>query len=101
VSPSHVLLEASNEGIDVSVAYRAIEDIYGTSLFWLDETEVATTLKKSLKNLAHVTIDKLYPNGVKVLMTSTPIGYKAKIYGFDREWEMSDNGVLIPKISSG
>jgi hypothetical protein len=100
VSPSHVLLEASNEGIDVSVAYRAIEDIYGTSLFFLDETEVATTLKKSLKNLAHVTIDKLYPSGVKVLMTSTPIGYKAKIYGFDREWEMSDNGVLIPKISS-
>ena len=100
MSPSHVLIEASNEGIDVSVAYRAVEDIYGTSLFFLDENNVAITIKKSLKNLAHLTIDKLYPNGVKILMTSTPIRYKTKIYGFDREWEMSDNGVLIPKISS-
>jgi POTRA domain, FtsQ-type len=101
VSPSHVLIEANNDGIDVSVAYRAIEDIYGSSLFWLDEETVAYTLKKSLKNLAHVTIDKLYPNGVKILMTSTPITYKSKIYGFEREWEMSDNGVLIPKMPSG
>lgn len=99
VSPSHVLLEASNDGIDISVAYRSIEDIYGQSIFLLDETTVALTLKKSLKNLAHVTIDKLYPNGVKILMTSTPIVYQARIYGFDREWRMSDNGVLIPRIS--
>lgn len=99
VSPSHVLLEARNDGIDISVAYRSIEDIYGTSIFFLDEEEVALTLKKSLKNLAHITIDKLYPNGVKVLMTSTPIVYQTRIYGFEREWQMSDNGVLIPKIS--
>ena len=100
VSPSHVLLEARNDGIDISVAYRSIEDIYWQSLFLLDEEEVALTLKKSLKNLAHITIDKLYPNGVKILMTSTPIIYQARIYGFDREWRMSDNGVLIPKISN-
>lgn len=100
LSPSHVLLEAKNEWIDISVAYRAIEDIYGTSLFLLDEEEVATTLKKSLKNLAHVTIDKLYPNWLKVLMTSTPITYTTKIYGFEKEWRMSSNGVLIPRTPS-
>ncbi len=98
VSPSHVLLEARNDGIDIGVAYRSIEDIYGTSLFFLDEESVALTLKKSLKNLAHITIDKLYPSGVKILMTSTPITYKTKIFWYDREWEMSNNWVLIPRI---
>jgi hypothetical protein len=86
-----VLLEARNEGIDVSVAYRAIEDLYGTNLFWLDEEKVAIILKKSLKNLAHVSIDKLYPSGLKVLMTSMPITYETKIYGFDKRWQMSSN----------
>lgn len=98
LSPSHVLLEARNDGIDVSVAYRSIEEIYGKSIFRVDEGEVALMLKKTIANLSHVTIDKLYPNGIKVLMTSTPIAYKTKIYGFDREWQMSDNGVLIPKL---
>lgn len=100
VSPSHVLLEAKNDGIDISVAYRTIEDIYGTSLFLLDEEEVALTLKKSLKNISHITIEKLYPNWVKVLISSTPISYTTRITGFEREWQMSNNGVLIPKISS-
>lgn len=97
LSPSHVLLEAKNEWIDISVGYRAVEDIYGTSLFLLDEEEVGMILKKSLKNLAHVTIDKLYPNWLKVIMTSTPIIYDARIYGLTKEWRMSGNGVLIPK----
>ncbi|MFZ2256329.1 MAG: hypothetical protein WAW59_07485 [Patescibacteria group bacterium] len=92
------MLEARNDGIDVSVAYRSIEEIYGKSIFRVDEGEVALMLKKTIANLSHVTIDKLYPNGIKVLMTSTPIAYKTKIYGFDREWQMSDNGVLIPKL---
>lgn len=99
ISPSHVLLEARNDGIDISVAYRAIEDIYDDSLFFLDEEKVALTLKKALQNLSYVTIDKLYPNGVKILMTSTPITYQTRIHWFEREWQMSDNGVLIPKTS--
>lgn len=98
VSPSHVLIEARNDGIDINVAYRAIEEIYGKSLFLLDEEELGQILKQSLKNLSNLTIDKLYPNGVKVLMTSTPITYHARILGFDREWRMSNNGVLIPKL---
>jgi cell division septal protein FtsQ len=61
------------------VAYRSIEEIYGKSLFFLDEEEIGYTLKKSLSNLSHVTIDKLYPNGIKILMSSTPITYQAKI----------------------
>jgi uncharacterized protein (DUF2461 family) len=31
-------------------------------------------------------------------MSSTPITYQAKILWFDREWQMSNNGVLIPKV---
>ncbi len=99
VSPSHVLLEASNEWVDVSVAYRAIEDIYWQSIFLLDEEAVALTLKDSLKNISHISIDKLYPSGLKVLMTGSPIVYETRITGFERTWRMSENGVLIPKTT--
>ena len=74
--------------------------MYGKSIFRIDEEEVALMLKKSIANLSHVTIDKLYPSGVKILMSSNPIVYQAKIYGFDREWKMSNNGVLIPRSPS-
>lgn len=97
MSPSHVLMEAENAGIDLSLAYRSIEDIYGKSLFLLDEEDVALTLKKSLKNLSHITINKLYPSGVKILMRSSPIRYDASIYGIEKTWDMTDNGVLITK----
>ena len=65
----------------------------------MDEEKVALKLKESLKNISHISIDKLYPNGLKILMSSTPITYDAKILWFEREWKMSENGVLIPKTS--
>lgn len=99
ISPSHVLLEARNDGIDIGLAYRTIEGIYGTSLFLLEEEYIALLLKGSLKNLAHITIDKLYPNGLKILMTSSPIIYNTQIHGYDRLWKMSDNWVLLPITS--
>jgi len=97
VSPSNVLLESKNSGIDINIAYRSIEEIYGKSIFLINEEDIALTLKKSLKNLSHLSINKLYPNGVKILMTSAPIVFEARIFGFEKTWLMTNNGVLIPK----
>jgi hypothetical protein len=55
------------------------------------------TIQKSLKNISKITIDKLYPNGIKVLLTGAPITYTVQIAGTEKEWGMSENGVLVPK----
>lgn len=97
VSPSHVLVEATTPWLDINIAYRTLEDIYGDNLLFLDEEEVAYSLKEALQNLGHIQIDKLYPNGIKIIMEWTPIKYTTYIAGVQNKfWYMSENGVLIP-----
>lgn len=101
VSPNKVLVEASTPGIDINIAYRSLEDIYGASIFLLDEEATALALKESLKNISHIRIEKLYPNGVKVLISGTPIQYTATIFGIDKRYGMTENGVLVPESAVG
>jgi hypothetical protein len=84
----------------MNIAYRAMEDTYGKNIFFLDEADTALALKKYLKNTAHLTIDKLYPNGIKVIITGSPITYSATIYGLTKKWGMTNNGVLIPESAT-
>lgn len=97
ISPSKVLIEAVNEWIDINISYRAIEDIYGKNLFFFDEESLALNLKKYQHNIETINIDRLYPNGLKIIITSAPIAYKATVSW--REWKvwwLTSNGVLIP-----
>lgn len=97
VSPSNVIIESITPWVDLNIAYRSIEDIYSESLLFLDEEATALKIKQSLKNIAHIRIDKLYPNGLKILLTGSPIPYRVTIYGIsNRTWWLSENGVLIP-----
>ncbi len=97
VSPSHVLVETTTPWIDINIAYRTLEEIYGRNLIFLSEESVALSLKQALKNIGHLQIDKLYPNGIKIIMESTPIKYRTKISGISGKfWYMSENGVLTP-----
>lgn len=96
ISPNKVLVEADTPGIDVNIAYRSLEDIYGKSIFLLNEEETAISLKKSLKNISRIRIEKLYPNGVKVLISGAPIRYIAYVTGVEKRYGMSENGVLVP-----
>lgn len=41
ISPNNVLIEADSPGIDVNIAYRTLEDIYGKSIFLVNEEVVA------------------------------------------------------------
>ena len=76
--------------------------MYGQSIFLLDEADIARKLKLHLKNLEAVSIDRYYPNGVKVLITGAPILFDATITGIpEKKWGLSKNGVLIPEKDLG
>jgi cell division septal protein FtsQ len=61
--------------------------VYGQSIFLLDEADIANQLKLHLKNLEGVSIDRYYPNGVKVLITGAPILFDTTITGItNKKW---------------
>ena len=98
ISPNQVMVEAMTPGVDIGIAYRALEWVYGQSIFILDEADIARRLKLSMQNLAGVSIDRYYPNGVKVLITGAPILFDTTISGIpEKKWWLSSNGVLIPE----
>lgn len=102
ISPNQVMVEAMTPGVDIGIAYRALEWVYGQSIFLLDEADIARRLKSSMHNLAWVSIDRYYPNGVKVLITGAPILFDTTIAGIDeKKWWLSSNGVLIPERDLG
>ncbi len=102
ISPNQVMVEAMTPGVDIGIAYRALEWVYGQSIFLLDEADIALRLKSSMHNLAWVSIDRYYPNGVKVLITGAPILFDTVIAGIgEKKWWLSSNGVLIPERDLG
>lgn len=97
VTPSKVLIESNTDGIDISIAYQTIENFYGRNVFLVNTEDIALELKKYQKNISHITIDRLYPNGLKIILESHPMAFKLHIPGTEKEWGLSENGILIPK----
>lgn len=97
ISPNKILIEPLSQGIDVNTVYRSIESIYGQSIFFFDQKAIAKSIKENLKNTEYIQIDRLFPNGVKILIRSLPITVDATIYGVEnKRFGVSSNGVLIP-----
>ncbi len=93
------MIEATNEGIDINMAYRAVEDIYGQNVFFFDEEKLAYAMQRYQKNISHIRINRLYPNGVKIIVTSYPLLFQTTIAGVTgKKWGISSNGILIPAI---
>lgn len=97
ISPNKVLIEALNQGIDTNIVSRSIEGIYGQSIFAINEAEIAQKIKENQKNAEQIRIDRLLPNGVKILVRSLPINFDASIFGVEnKRFGISSNGVLVP-----
>jgi hypothetical protein len=98
LSPSKVMIEALDDTIDVSIAYRSIEDIYGKNVLLLDKTTLANTIQSAEKNISNIRIDHLYPNSLKILLSGQPISFELSIKSRPWEkWGMTENGVLVPE----
>lgn len=88
--------------VDLSIAYRALEWVYGDSIFLIDEASIAKKLKLHLKNIASISIDRVYPNGIKVLITGAPILFDTTITGIpEKKWWLSNNWIFIPEDRLG
>lgn len=97
ISASKVLVEPLSDGVDTAIVQRSIEGLYGQSIFTLDEATTAKKIKDSLPNTEYIKIDRLFPNGAKILIRSMSIPFDATIYGVEnKRFGVSANGVLVP-----
>ncbi len=97
ISSNKIVIEKLTDGVDVSIVQRSVDSLIGQSIFVLNETSVANSIKESLPNTQYIRIDRLFPNGAKVLIRSLPIPFDATIFGVEnKRFGLSSNGVLIP-----
>ena len=92
------MIEALTEDINISLAYRTIENLYGKNVFLIDEPEIAQSLKKNQRNIKEIRIDRLYPNGLKILLSGYPILFDITFPEDTKQWwGITENGIIIPK----
>ncbi len=98
ISPNRVIIEPAqgDDFSDINIAYKAIEDIYGKSLWFTTTSEITNAIQSLEKNIGKVDVQRLYPNGLKIVIESYPPVFTVHFRGLDRKFLLSQNGILIP-----
>lgn len=100
IAPSKVLIERTDSITDINIAYKSIEKIYGQSLFFMSEQEIAAMLVGMQKNIKTVDITRLYPNGLKIILQSYQPQFVTSFPSNDthestKKYIITSNGILI------
>jgi hypothetical protein len=96
ISPNRLIIERIDDYSDINIAYRAIEPLYGRSLWSTSTAEVQELITHLQKNITHVTLERIYPNSIRILLESSPLVYSVIFPGTNKNYELSKNGILIP-----
>lgn len=80
ISANNVLIEGLNKSIDINIAYKSIEDIYGKNIFSINQKKITKNLKESMSNIENIEVDRLFPNGVKILIKTLPNPFDTTIF---------------------
>lgn len=95
VSPSKVIIERLDSITDINIAYKSIEDIYNTSLFSIEKNMVSRELTSLQKNIKHVEILKLFPNGLKIIIESYKPQFFVRFPNSEKTYIITSNGILV------
>lgn len=96
ISPNRVTIERTDEFSDINIAYKAIENVYGSSLWFIEKDEIRSSIQNLEKNVKTADITRLYPNGLKIVIESYPPVFQVNFRTIDRNFLLSENGILIP-----
>lgn len=95
ISPSRVIIERLDSITDINIAYKSIEDIYNTSIFSIDTDMVLGKLTGLQKNIKHVEVSKLFPNGLKIIIESYKPQFFVRFPNSEKSYILTSNGILI------
>ncbi|MDD2516390.1 MAG: FtsQ-type POTRA domain-containing protein [Candidatus Gracilibacteria bacterium] len=99
ISQNKVIIERLDEITDTNIAYKAIDSVYGQSIFLIDKNEIKKSIVDRQKNIKKITIGRLYPNGLKIILESyRPQFYTSFISQINQEvktYIVTSNGILV------
>lgn len=95
ISPSKVIIERVDAGSDVNIAYKSIEEFYGTPIFLVNSRDVSRAIIGMQKNIRSAKAERLYPNGLKIVISSWPPEFVTYFPELDRYYGVTGNGVLV------
>lgn len=95
ISPSKLIVERLDTITDVNIAYKSIENIYGQSIFLIDKNAIKKSLLNYQKNIKDVSITRLYPNWLKIIINSYGPQFFTQFAGIDKKYIVTSNWVLI------
>ncbi|MDD4151441.1 MAG: FtsQ-type POTRA domain-containing protein [Candidatus Gracilibacteria bacterium] len=93
-SVQKIYIERTDDLTNINLAYKAVEDLYGDSLFLMDENDVMAKIQSYQKNLKTINIRKMFPDSLKIDITSYKGAFNTKL--FDRDYIVTNNGILVP-----
>lgn len=95
ISPSKVVIERLDAGSDVNIAYKSIEEFYGAPIFSVDSSDVSRAIVSMQKNIREARVSKLYPNGLKIVLSSWSPEFVTYFPTLERYYGLTGNGVLV------
>ena len=99
LTPNRTIIERLDEYSDINIAYKAIEPLYGQSLWLLSEREILESIRSLEKNVSRVQTTHLYPNTLRIVIESYPPVFSAFIPGNQKSYLLTQNGIIIPDRS--
>lgn len=95
VSPSKVIIERLDSITDINIAYKSIEDIYNVSLFSINTNTIFEELTNLQKNIKHIEVSKLFPNGLKIIIESYRPQFFVRFPNSEKSYIITSNGILV------
>lgn len=95
ISPSKVIIERLDSITDINIAYKSIEDVYNTSILSVDTDMILGKLTSLQKNIKHVEVSKLFPNGLKIIIESYKPQFFVRFPDSEKSYILTSNGVLV------
>lgn len=95
ISPAKTIIERLDTITDINIAYKAIEKFYWDSIFFIDKNEIEKTLRNYQKNIKNISISRLYPNWLKIIIDSHNPQFFTQFAWIDKKYIVTSNWVLV------
>ena len=90
-----VIIERLDSITDINIAYKSIEDIYGSSIFSIDTDSIRDKLTSLQKNIKQVNISRLFPSGLKIIIESYKPQFFVRFPDSEKSYILTSNGILV------
>ena len=80
--------------INIDLAYRSIENVRLKPMIFIDKSEIKNSILWHQPNIKDITIRKIYPSNIKIVLGSYKWLYDVKIEW--RYFKVTENGVFVP-----